>query len=56
MKILLPTLTRKIEPYKLTGEPLLVRKPKQAFNRVAFAAAHVVADPLGDNEIGRAHV
>ena len=28
------------------GEPIAVRKPKAPFNRVAFAAAHVVADPL----------
>ena len=51
MKISLPTPTRKIESYRLVGEPLTVRKPKHAFNRVAFAAAHVVADPLGDNAI-----
>ena len=51
MKILLPTGSRKIESYKLVGEPLAVRKPKYAFNRIAFAAAHVVADPLGENAI-----
>ena len=32
--------------YKLAGEPLSARRPKAPFNRVAFAAAHVVADPL----------
>ena len=32
--------------YTLRGEPLPARKPKTPFNRVAFAAAHVVADAL----------
>lgn len=30
--------------YRLRAEPLAIRKPRTAFNRVAFAAAHVVAD------------
>ena len=34
------------QPYKLIGEPLVARKPITPFNRMAFAAAHVVADPL----------
>lgn len=34
------------ETYKLLAEPLPARKPKAPFKRVAFAAAHVVADPL----------
>ncbi len=46
MKIILPNAKGQPEKYKLVGEPLRVRKPKHAFNRVAFAAAHVVADPL----------
>jgi Protein of unknown function (DUF993) len=45
MKISLPNLKGETEVYKLRGEPLAVRKPKKPFNRVAFAAAHVVADP-----------
>ncbi len=32
--------------YTLTGEPQAARKPKAPFNRIAFAAAHVVADPF----------
>ncbi len=32
--------------YKLKGEPLAAKKPKAPFKRIAFAAAHVVADPL----------
>jgi hypothetical protein len=47
--IALPTKDRKLEPYA-TGEPIVF--PSQAetrrFNRIAYAAAHVVADPLAD--------
>lgn len=32
--------------YRLQGTPVPAGKPTHAFNRVAFAAAHVVADPL----------
>ncbi|MFM8747866.1 MAG: dihydrodipicolinate synthase family protein [Aestuariivirga sp.] len=39
MKITLPD-----GAYRLRAEPLAIRKPRTAFNRVAFAAAHVVAD------------
>ena len=46
MKIRLPTTEGKSESYHLVGEPIAIRKPKAPFNRVAFAAAHVVADPL----------
>jgi hypothetical protein len=46
MKILLPNSSGKLLPYKLVGEPLVARKPTKPFNRVAFAAAHVVADPI----------
>ena len=46
MKIRLPTAAGKPETYHLVGEPISIRKPKAPFNRVAFAAAHVVADPL----------
>jgi hypothetical protein len=46
MKIRLPAVEGKSEIYHLVGEPIAVRKPKTPFNRVAFAAAHVVADPL----------
>jgi hypothetical protein len=48
--ISLPTKNRKFESYR-TGEPIVFpsKKETQSFNRVAFAAAHVVADPLADN-------
>jgi Protein of unknown function (DUF993) len=47
--ISLPTKDRRFEPYA-TGEPIVLPKPgaAPAFNRVAYAAAHVVADPLAD--------
>jgi hypothetical protein len=46
MRIALPRANEKAENYALTGQSLPVARPAQAFNRVAFAAAHVVADPL----------
>lgn len=46
MLINLPTDAGTIEPYVLVGEPLIARAPKVAFTRTAFAAAHIVSDPL----------
>ena len=46
MKIDLSNDQGKLKSYKLTGEPLVARKPSKPFNRIAFAAAHVVANPL----------
>jgi hypothetical protein len=47
--ISLPTADRKLAPYT-TGEPIVLPKKGAvpAFNRVAYAATHVVADPLAD--------
>jgi len=46
--IALPTTTRAFEPYT-TGEPIaLPNGAPPTFNRVAYAAAHVVGDPLAD--------
>ena len=36
----------RLVPYRLTGTPLLPRAPKVPLTRTAFAAAHVVSDPL----------
>src|SRR5262249_25130293 len=48
-KLSLPTKDRRLEPY-VTGEPIVLPKkgatPK--LNRIAYAATHVVADPLAD--------
>jgi hypothetical protein len=48
--ISLPTKDRTFAPYT-TGEPIVFPSKAEikSFNRVAFAAAHVVADPLADN-------
>lgn len=41
----------KITPYTLTGTPIeLKKRDAKSFPRIAFAAAHVVADPLADND------
>ena len=45
----LPTSGDKTEAYT-TRAPKTFPKPAQPFNRVAYAAAHVVADPLADKE------
>src|SRR3990167_5289786 len=49
--ISLPTNDRTFAPYT-TGEPIVFpsKAETQSFNRVAYAAAHVVADPLADND------
>jgi len=45
----LPTTDRTLAPYT-TGEPVVLPKKGKvpAFNRIAYAATHVVADPLAD--------
>ncbi|MGV8985557.1 MAG: dihydrodipicolinate synthase family protein [Cypionkella sp.] len=44
--LILPTAAHTLEPYHLTGTPLVPRAPKVALTRTAFAAAHVVSDPI----------
>jgi hypothetical protein len=44
--LMLPNDAGMLEPYRLTGEPLVARSPKVPLTRTAFAAAHVVSDPL----------
>jgi hypothetical protein len=44
--IKLPDQAGTLATYKLTGAPVVVRKGPKSFNRVAFAAAHIVVDPL----------
>jgi hypothetical protein len=47
----LPNADRTISPYTLTGEPIpFVQHKASDFNRIAYAAAHVVADPLASND------
>jgi hypothetical protein len=45
----LPTGTATTAPLKLVAGPTPQRSP-QGWNRIAYAAAHVVADPLADND------
>ena len=42
----LPTPDARLDPYRLTGTPLTPRAPRTPLTRTAFAAAHVVSDPL----------
>lgn len=42
----LPKADHTLEVYSLTGTPLLPRAPRIPLTRTAFAAAHVVSDPL----------
>ncbi|MFP3584518.1 dihydrodipicolinate synthase family protein [Paraburkholderia sp. SIMBA_055] len=53
MQIKLPTLDGTLVDYRLTGTPLQVVKPAAQFNRIAYSAAHVVADPVRSGELGR---
>ena len=45
----LPASSGKLEPYQVR-EPKAFKKPSKPFTRVAYAAAHVVADPLSQKE------
>lgn len=42
----LPKADHTLEAYSLTGTPLISRAPRIPLTRTAFAAAHVVSDPL----------
>jgi hypothetical protein len=46
LSIALPAADRRMETYTLSAPKDFPAKQAHAFNRVAFAAAHVVADPL----------
>lgn len=52
IEIGLPTAERRIEPYRVVNPPLKLPAPGTAapFDRIAFAAAHVVADPLAEQD------
>jgi hypothetical protein len=47
--ISLPAAGRKLEPYRVR-EPRRFEKPSRPFTRIAYAAAHVVADPWSQKE------
>lgn len=44
--LILPTADHKLGPYTLSGDPLTPRAPEVPLTRIAFAAAHVISDPL----------
>lgn len=46
----LPTLSGTLEPYVPQGVPLAVRAPRVPLTRTAFAAAHVISDPLAERD------
>ena len=46
--LILPTQSATLERYRQSGTPLVARAPRLALTRTAFAAAHVVSDPLRD--------
>jgi hypothetical protein len=51
LSIKLPTASGALETYSVQGTPLGVRPPAREFNRIAYSAAHVVADPLRAGEL-----
>jgi len=44
----LPTYDGTLAPYVLQGTPLTPRAPRVALTRTAFAAAHIISDPLAE--------
>ena len=46
----LPTAAGTLEDYTLQGDPLTPRAPSVPLTRTAFAAAHVVSDPLAERD------
>src|SRR5881392_2812082 len=50
LSLKLPTADRSIETYRLAASRTFPAKLDGTLNRVAFSAAHVVADPLADND------
>jgi hypothetical protein len=54
LTLILPTTLGTMDSYRLQGVPLDVRVPGRTFNRIAYSAAHVVADPLRAGELNAA--
>ncbi|WP_298838142.1 dihydrodipicolinate synthase family protein [uncultured Roseobacter sp.] len=46
----LPTYHGTLENYRQSGTPVMPRAPEHPFSRTAFAAAHVVSDPLAERD------
>ena len=49
LTLLLPTSDGRIESYSVSGIPQAFAAPSAPFNRIAYSAAHVVADPLAND-------
>jgi hypothetical protein len=52
-ELVLPRADGQLAPYRMLGRPLPAAAAPPARSRIAYAAAHVVADPLADNTPGR---
>jgi len=50
LSLSLPMLDRSIETYRLSGTPLVATAPTTPFSRIAYAAGHVVVDPLAPTD------
>jgi hypothetical protein len=50
LSITLPTADGRRESYAMIGQALAAPAARPAFNRIAYAAAHVVSDPLRDSD------
>ena len=50
LNLTLPTLDGSLESYAMVGQPLAAPAKRPTFNRIAYAAAHVVSDPLRDSD------
>ncbi|MFC0806191.1 dihydrodipicolinate synthase family protein [Sinorhizobium meliloti] len=48
--VFLPRQDGSLEEYRLRGEPITRPGAAPTFNRIAYAAAHVVSDPLRDSD------
>jgi hypothetical protein len=53
MHIVLPTASGEFENYTLKGDPIGGAPAGSTFNRIAYSAAHVVADPLRSGELNQ---
>ncbi|MDT7677281.1 MAG: hypothetical protein QOD82_5183 [Pseudonocardiales bacterium] len=52
-ELVLPGADGRLAPYRMLARPLPTAAGPPARSRIAYAAAHVVADPLADNTPGR---
>jgi hypothetical protein len=54
--IKLPSADGTLRPYAIVGRPLTVQPASAPFNRIAYSAAHVVAQPLVAGDSGSSNV